>query len=117
LNEKETATLYDAVENLMQQEHLFLDPNLTLASLSKRLKVSSQKLSMVVNSLSGTNFNEYINRYRVTHAQQILKDPSRSNLNIAAIAYDCGFNSLSTFNTAFKKNTGKTPSGFRNATT
>ena len=115
INEAEINALYASLENLMQQEKIFLDPNLTLATLGKRLKVNSQKLSMAVNSRSGANFNEYTNKYRIAHAKKILKDQTHSNLNIAAIAYDCGFNSLSTFNSAFKKVTGKTPSWFRNA--
>ena len=115
-NEGETVRLYASVEKLMQDENLFLDPNITLASMGKRLKVSSQKLSMAVNSASGANFNEYLNKYRIDHAQKILKDPIHSNLSIAALAYEAGFNSLSTFNTAFKKLTGKTPSQFRNTT-
>ena len=115
LSEAQSAGLFASLEKLMQDENLFLDPNLTLASLTKRLKVSSQKISMSVNSCSGSNFNDYLNKYRVNHAQKILKDSSHSNISIAAIAYDCGFNSLSTFNNAFKKITGQTPSQFRNA--
>lgn len=113
VSEDEAVTLFTALESLMQHEKLFLDPNLTLASTGKRLRVISQKLSMVVNVQSNSNFNEYINKYRIEHAKEILKDSRLSNLSIAAIAYDCGFNSLSSFNGAFKKNTGKTPSAFR----
>jgi AraC-like DNA-binding protein len=113
IGEGEAATLFDSIEKLMQEERIFLDPNLTLAMLGKRLKVSSQKLSMAVNSRSGSNFNEYVNRYRVAHAAAILKDARQSHLSIAAVAYDCGFNSLSSFNSAFKKNTGETPSAYR----
>lgn len=115
VSENESAELFTALENLMQNEKIFLDPNLTLALIGKRLKVSNQKLSMTINSRSNSNFNEYVNKYRVEHAKGILKDANLSNLSIAAIAYDSGFNSLSSFNGAFKKNTGKTPSAFRNA--
>jgi AraC-like DNA-binding protein len=68
---------------------------------------------MAINSCSGYNFKEYINKYRILHAKEMLSDPKFSALSIAAIAYDCGFNSLSSFNSAFKKITGKTPSSFK----
>ena len=115
ISDDEVKQLYASIENLMRDESLFLDSNLFLAQVARRLKVSSQKISLAVNSKSGSNFNEYLNRYRVEHAKKILKDSGFSNLSIAAIAYDCGFNSLSSFNTSFKKLTGKTPSAFRNA--
>lgn len=115
VSEDESIALFNALEDLMQQDKVFLDPNLTLATLAKRLKVSVQKLSMTVNLRANSNFNEYVNGYRIGHAKTVLKDGNPSNLTIAAVAYECGFNSLSSFNTAFKKNTGKTPSAFRNA--
>lgn len=116
LKEAEATTLFLAIDRLVQEEQLFLDPNLTLPGLSKRLKVSSQNLSMAINSRSGTNFKEYINTYRVNHATQILSDPGHRAFNISSIAYDSGFNSLSSFNTAFKKVTGTTPSAYKKLT-
>ncbi|WP_207496966.1 helix-turn-helix domain-containing protein [Aridibaculum aurantiacum] len=115
LSESETENLFATADELVQKEALYLDSNLTLAILSKRLKSSSQKLSMAINIRSGSNFNEYVNRYRIAHAEGLLKDPALANMSIAAIAYECGFNSLSSFNTAFKKINGRTPSMFRNA--
>ena len=113
LKEEEASALFLAVERIVQVEKLFLDTELSLPSLSKRLNVSSQKLSMAINSRSGYNFKEYINKYRILYAKEILADPKFASLSIAAIAYDCGFNSLSSFNSAFKKITGKTPSAFK----
>jgi AraC-like DNA-binding protein len=70
-------------------------------------------LSQVINDLLNYNFNDLINSYRVEEAKKMLKDEGMSNFTIASIAYECGFNTLSAFNVAFKKFTGLTPSQFR----
>jgi AraC-like DNA-binding protein len=111
--EEEVNYLFRTIQELMQGEKLFLDPNVTLASLGKQLMVSPQKISLVVNSKAGNNFNEYINRFRIDHAIDLINKPGSQTLTIAAISFDSGFNSLSSFNVAFKKFTGKTPSAYR----
>ena len=110
----EIEPLFDQLESLMQQDKRYLDSDLSLSSLAKALRTNSQKVSLVINSKLGYNFNEYVNRYRINHAVELLKNPQTKDLTIASLAADCGFNSLSTFNTAFKKITGTTPSALRN---
>ena len=100
-------------EAMMNKDFLYLSPHVSLAGLSKQLKVSAQKLSFAINSRSGYNFNEYINRLRIKKAVEMLQSPKSKDVTIAAIAYDAGFNNLSSFNAAFKKFTGKTPSEYR----
>jgi AraC-like DNA-binding protein len=70
-------------------------------------------LSQVINEQFSSNFNDFINSYRVEDAKKMLMDPEGRNFTIASIAYDSGFNTLSAFNVAFKKFTGVTPSQFR----
>ncbi|MEL6560689.1 MAG: helix-turn-helix domain-containing protein, partial [Bacteroidota bacterium] len=82
-------------------------------SLSNSLHVSPQILSLVVNQKSGGNFNYFINGYRIEEAERLLISKSHENQTIAAIAYEVGFNSISSFNTAFKKKNNKTPLTFR----
>jgi AraC-like DNA-binding protein len=113
LPDEEIDSLFTSIEKIMQHEKLYLNPDITLAVLSKQLKVTPQKISLVVNSRSGNNFNEYVNKFRINHAIDILKNPGSEEMTIASIAYDSGFNSISSFNTTFKKVTGKTPSAFR----
>jgi len=59
------------------------------------------------------SFYDYINHYRVEEARQLLIDPGKAGYKISSIAYDAGFNSVSTFNEVFRKFTGLTPSQFR----
>lgn len=109
----EINSLFSSIEDIMHHEKLYLNPDITLAVLSKQLKVTPQKISLAINSRSANNFNEYINKFRVNHAIHIFKTPGSQGNTIASIAFDSGFNSISSFNTTFKKVTGKTPSVFR----
>lgn len=113
LPDEEINSLFSSIENMMQHEKPFLNPDITLAVLSKQLKVTPQKISLAINSRSENNFNEYINKFRINHAIDILKNAQSQEMTIASIAFDSGFNSISSFNTTFKKVTGKTPSVFR----
>lgn len=109
----EVDALFESINKAVQEHQLFLQPDVSLASLARRLKASPQKISLAINSKAGCNFNEYVNRLRIAYAMQLLRKPETKELTIAAIATDAGFNSLSSFNQAFRKVTGKTPSAFR----
>jgi AraC-like DNA-binding protein len=91
----------------------YKDHNITLAQLAKQLKMTPHMLSQVINDQLNYNFNDFINSHRIEGAKKMLKDEAMSNFTIASIAYECGFNTLSAFNVAFKKFTGITPSQFR----
>jgi len=76
--------------------------------------ISKHQLSQVINEQTGMNFFEYVNQHRIGEARQLLSATSKKELNIIDIAYEVGFNNKVSFNTAFKKITGKTPTSFRN---
>jgi ligand-binding sensor domain-containing protein/AraC-like DNA-binding protein len=118
---KTSALLPETVEQvlprltrLMEDEKLYLDPDLTLKKLSERLQVHYNHLSRIINEHLGKSFNDYINTYRIEEAKKRLADPREARKTVLEIAYDTGFYSKSVFNTAFKKFTGMTPSQFRN---
>ncbi len=96
--------------SLLQTEKIYLEPDINLHKLADKLQVKSNYLSQVINQFHKRNFYEFINTYRIEEAQKLLKETS---LKIEAVAYDSGFNSLSTFNAVFKKIVGKTPSQYR----
>lgn len=98
----------------MKEKEIFKDHNITLGQLAKEISITPHLLSQIINEQFSHNFNDFVNSYRVEEARKMLADPAKNNLTIASIAYDCGFNTLSAFNTAFKKFTGLTPSMFRN---
>lgn len=104
---------FNKAKNKIVDEEGYKNPEITLKSLSESLSVSTQILSMSINQKSGKNFNNYVNNYRIMEASRLFKDKEYDNLTIAAIAFEVGFNSISSFNTAFKKQTGQTPQEFR----
>lgn len=106
--------IYSRIQKLMIEDKEFKNPDLTLKFLCEQLKQSPQIVSMVINQKSGKNFNTYINKYRVEEAAKQLRDSKFGHYSISAIAMESGFNSISSFNTAFKKHTSLTPLAFRN---
>lgn len=112
LSEKHQKT-FDDIANYIISEQRFLDTSLSLEQLSDELNISSGHLSKLINSYSEHNFSDYINSLRVAQAKSFLKDDDFDNYTIVAIGLECGFNSRSTFYTAFKKFTNQTPSEYR----
>lgn len=110
LNSKD-AEIVEKLNNLMNTEKLYLDPNLTLQILASRLSVSAHNLSRLINSNTGQNYNDFVNQFRIREVTNILST-SGNNKKISAIAFESGFNSVSVFNSSFKKFVGKTPSKF-----
>lgn len=102
------------IQKLMAEEKAFKNPDLTLKFLGEHFHQSPQVISMVINQKSGKNFNSFINHYRIEESTKQLRDSKFEHYTISAIAMESGFNSLSSFNTAFKKQTGFTPLAFRN---
>ncbi|WOI35276.1 helix-turn-helix transcriptional regulator [Tritonibacter scottomollicae] len=96
----------------MENDHLYRNPNLSLWDLSKHIGVTSNHLSQTLNETIGSTFFDYVNRWRVEEAANRVRDSSDT---ILAIAYDVGFNSKSSFYSAFKKHLGVTPSVLRHS--
>ncbi len=105
--------IQEALIGHVETSKCFLQSNLSLAQLAGRIKVPSHHLSQALNIGMGKNFYDFINDYRVEHAKLELLRPENSSRPILDIAYECGFNSKSVFNAAFKKRTGVTPSSYR----
>lgn len=94
---------------LMEMGKPYLEPELNLTQLAKKLNTNPSLLSKIINEGMGQNFNDYINEYRVKGFISKLKAGEQKTQTLLGIAYDCGFNSKATFNRAFKKHTGTSP--------
>lgn len=112
-DEEETKHYVSNLRQYMDAEKPYLDPEISLPELSKRLGVSSHFLSRVINEQLGVNFFDFVNRYRVEEVKLRITDPKFNYLSILGIAFESGFNTKSTFNRVFKKTTGLTPKEFR----
>jgi AraC-like DNA-binding protein len=98
---------------VMEARKSFLDPELTLSALAEQAGISAHHLSQVLNERLGTRFCEYINGLRVAEAQRLLSDPTLAHLTVLDLAHRAGFSSKATFNSVFKRNTGRTPAAWR----
>ncbi|KQB99836.1 AraC family transcriptional regulator [Pedobacter sp. Hv1] len=111
--EKEYNEELSKLQQYMVEEKPFLNPALTIQEVSKHIRVPVRDLSLLINHKLEQHFYDFVNAYRIESAMDILKDVTKSKLTILEILYHVGFNSKSSFNTAFKKHTGKTPTIYR----
>lgn len=101
------------LEKLITDDKVYLENELSLAQLSEKLKIQPYQTSELISRQYQESFFDLINRNRIEEVKKRLHDPAYSHLSILGVALDCGFNSKSSFNTAFKKFTGQTPSQYR----
>jgi AraC-like DNA-binding protein len=98
---------------IMLEEKPYLESEITISELAARLGISVNKLSRVINEDHHHNFFDFINTYRVNEVKQLLISSKTNDSKIESIAYDCGFNSKSSFYSIFKKHTHLTPTEFK----
>jgi len=112
LGDGEAERLSESLLTVMDTEQPWKDSELTLGDLAVRLNATTHKLSEVLNSQIGQTFYDFVNGYRVREVQRRIRAGDARTLKMLALALDAGFASKSTFNQAFKKHTGQTPSTF-----
>lgn len=112
LTEDQVKILQENVHQVVMGEKLYLDPLLNLPSLSEKVGIGTHELSFVLNQGFGKNFYQYINELRIEEAKRLLMAPEFQDKEIASVAIYAGFNSKTTFYTAFKKLTGMTPKAY-----
>ena len=100
------ADIIEQLEELVQRERLYLDPDLTLARIARRLGYPLKQVSTAINAQTGENVSRYINKYRITHACCALE----AGENVTNTMLASGFNTKSNFNREFLRITGQTPS-------
>lgn len=104
---------FEKIRNHIITNKLYLDPLLGMESLATDLGMSKSYFSKLINTYSDFNFSDFINALRVQQAKKFLSNDEFSEYTIVAIGLECGFNSKSTFYSAFKKFTSETPTSFR----
>ena len=101
------------VETFMAKQKPYLNPDLTLPKMADDLDVSTHHLSQVINERHGSNFFDYINRFRVEEVKRKIASKEFQNYTLLAIAMESGFNSKSAFNRVFKQITNSTPGEYK----
>ncbi|WP_148638366.1 AraC family transcriptional regulator [Olleya sp. ITB9] len=110
IEKDEVNRLLSKLESTLKEQELFKNPNLTLPILAKKINIRPQLLSQLLNNDLNKSFSQFINEYRIEEAKILLN--TEPNLKIEIIAEKCGYNSNSTFYTAFKKITNTTPAKY-----
>jgi len=101
------------LNTFMLETEPYLDPSLSIYDLSQKINIPPKDLSLLINHDLDQHFFDFVNGFRIRKAMEILKDPGKKELTVLEILYDVGFNSKSSFNTAFKKQTSLTPTEYR----
>ncbi len=113
LSNEQYAPLAERLRTVLEGELAYLEGELSLAQLSDRIGAPAYLVSEVISRHYQASFFDTVNRLRVEEVKRRLTDPAHAHLSILGVAMDCGFNTKSSFNAAFKKHTGRTPSEFR----
>jgi AraC-like DNA-binding protein len=115
LSRQRSVELFNFLTKEMNERKLYRDPELTSFTLAEQLKVHPNHLSQVINQHSNQNFFEYVNTLRINDVKEALQEPKFNTHSLLGIAFEFGFNSKASFNRAFKKITGMTPSEYKKA--
>ena len=104
---------YKEICSLMEEGKRYRNPEIKLSTLSEEINISSNYLSQVINALSGHNFSDFVNGYRIKEVKSKLSHPAFIEYPVLSIGLEAGFNSKSAFYNSFKKHTGMSPTVFR----
>ena len=109
INPEELSEDLERLDGYMLREQAYLNPTLTLTDVAQGLDSTPKQVSALINQGLHMNFNDYVNGLRVAALIIRLENGEHEQLTLLGLALDCGFNSKSTFNRAFKKHQGITP--------
>lgn len=108
----ELQSLSTKIVKYMEEKELYLNPEITLADVSRITNIPKHHITQALNGVLQKNFYQFINEYRVQEVIKRLENNDIKSFTLIAIAYDSGFNSKSTFNSVFKRIVNKTPSAY-----
>lgn len=103
------STLMEKIDFLMQNEQLFLQPDLSLVSLCEQVGTNRTYASKAIKDSKGCNFSDYVNRFRLDYALDLMKNTPKENIVMQNIAMQCGCGSIQTFYRYFKLFYNETP--------
>jgi AraC-like DNA-binding protein len=113
LTAHEIQSQVERINQLMVLEKIYLNENLNLRDFALHLRADPNLISFILNNHLGSNFYDFVNRYRIEEVKSKLNNPAYKHLSLLGIALESGFNSKTTFNRVFKQITGITPTEFQ----
>ena len=113
LADNDLVKLKSKLNRLMQEQKPFRDPEMNLIKLAEMMNLTPHQLSYLINHGFNENFFQYVNKFRVEMAKEMIAQGNMNNYSMLGIAFESGFNSKTAFNSTFKKITNQTPSEYR----
>lgn len=110
---EQKAKIFQLVQTKMENEQWFLEPDLKLETVAKRVGQDYRLVSQSINQRTGQNFSEFTNHYRIKYATKLIAENTTSIKKIAVVAAESGFGNVTSFNQCFKSIMGETPSSYR----
>lgn len=111
ISKESASAIANQLKQVLEEEEIYRNPALKLPDLADGIGLTSHYLSQYLNDNLGQNFTNFINTYRVSAAEKMLR--TNDQLTLEAIGQECGFNSNSSFYSAFKKIKGLTPGQYK----
>ena len=115
MSDTQDEILFQKIDSLMDQKKIFLTPKLKAENLAHEIGIGYQRLAKVLNKHAKTNFDSYVNHYRLKYACELILQDKSGKTPISRIARQAGFGSKSTFYEVSKKFTGQSPANFQSA--
>jgi len=107
--ERTPSTLMEKIENAMLDDNMFLQPDLSLMTLCEKVGTNRTYASKAIKDAKGCNFPDYVNRFRLEYAIEMMKVMPKDDIVIQNIAMQCGCGSIQTFYRYFKLFYNETP--------
>lgn len=112
LQEEQKSRIIYGLTTLMEREKAYTNASLSLDDVALKLNTNTKYISQAINEHFGRNFYHFVNFYRIEEAKRLMLEEENLKYSIYGIAQMVGFGSKSSFNAAFRKFTGLTPTGF-----
>jgi len=115
LSDEASESLYAKLTQVITDDQVYKQQELSIGDFAEMLETHPNYLSQVINEKTGKSFYDFINSYRVEDFKKLIADPKNKQFTLLTLAYQSGFNSKSSFNRYFKKQTGQTPTQYLNS--
>lgn len=113
LQTSDMVSIFNLLQDIMHARKLYQQSTLSLKELSEKSNIPQHHITQTLNEYAKKNFYDFVNSYRVDEFKERLKQGDAGNFSLLGIAFDCGFNSKSSFNRIFKNITGFSPSEYK----
>ena len=112
MEEKTAMLIIGKLNECMEKDRLYLNPDLKLQDVAKVVKCNTGELSQVLNMFMNIGFTDYVNKYRIDEFIKRIQDKSASRYTLVSLSEQCGFSSRTSFFRSFKKFKGMSPAEY-----